>query len=57
MFPNVVVGELSVLALFVLRNASWCFSNNCVAPREEPILIPKLSEGFQPACSTAFLEV
>ena len=47
-FPKVVVGDANVDVLPVSRNSWWYFSNNCVAPLEEPILIPKSSPTFQP---------
>ena len=56
MLPNVVVGELKADVLPFFKNWEWCFSNNVVAPREEPILIPKTSFFPQPAFFTACRE-
>jgi hypothetical protein len=36
--------------------SKWCFSNNSVAPRDDPMLIPKAAFFCQPAFSIAFLE-
>ena len=47
--PKVVVGEAKVAVFPVLKNSEKCFSNNDVAPRDEPKLIPKLSPLCQPA--------
>src|SRR5688572_27955313 len=55
-FPNVVAGEACTAVLPVSRNSLWCFSKRSVAPREEPILIPKTSSADQPACFTASLD-
>ena len=51
-----VVGEAKVAAFPVLIKSKWCFSNNSVAPREEPMLIPKVSPVFHPASIVAFRE-
>ncbi|MNQ29200.1 hypothetical protein D3C85_425100 [compost metagenome] len=53
-FPKVVVGEAKVWAFPVSKYSWWCFSNKSVAPRDEPILIPKISFGVQAAVCIAF---
>src|SRR6056297_517473 len=55
-FPSVVVGEASVAVFLSSRNSLCYCSNREVAPREAPILIPKLSVAFQPAWVIAFLD-
>lgn len=54
-FPSVVVGEVMAAQRFSCRNSVWYLSKSSVAPREEPILIPKLSPACHPANFMAFL--
>ena len=55
--PKVVVGDAQVAVFPVSKNSLWYFSNNWVAPREEPIFIPKVVSEFQLPFFTAFLDV